>query len=133
MQREGRDHIEVALRDVRARVTDLLGQEAAFEAGERLTRRAGVQPDGRRVAGRAEPSKETQERGLTKGLEREPDPVAQTRSAEGALQGACDFGHALQVVHVERRAVLAGERLSVASRDEQAPAGDAHAGVFPGA
>ena len=57
--------------------------------------------------------------------------MAQTRSAEGALQGACDFGHALQVVRVERRAVLAGKRLRVASRDEQAPAGDVHAGVLP--
>ena len=84
-------------------------------------------------ARRGEPAQHSQGCRLAQGLERAPDAVAQTRSAEGALQGACDFGHALQVVHVERRAVLAGERLSVASRDEQAPAGDAHAGVFPGA
>ena len=132
VQRGARDHVEVALRDVCAGIADLLGQKAALESVLHLARRAGVKPDGHGVTGRTEAPQETQQRRLAEGLEREPDPVAQTRAAQSVLQGVRDLGHALQVVDVQRRPVLAGKRLCVASRDEQAPAGDAQAGVLPG-
>jgi len=68
--------LEVAFRDVRAGVGDLLGQESALQAVEHLARRAGVQPDRRRVAGRAEPAQHVQGRRCAEGLEREPDAMA---------------------------------------------------------
>ena len=57
-----------------------------------------------------------------------PASVRATRKRLGR-----DLGDALQVVHIQGRTVLASERLRVSSGDEQAPVGDAHALVLPGA
>ncbi len=64
-------------------------------------------------------------------LERETDARRQAGAREGVPQRARLLGHARDVEGVQGRAVLAGERLRVASRDEQAPARYAHALVFP--
>ena len=100
VQREGRDDVEVARRDVGARVADLLGREAAGEGVLYLARRTGVEADRLRVAGRCDASQKSQQGRLAEGLEREPHAVAQSGAGQRGLQGARDLGDTQQVVHV---------------------------------
>ena len=64
MDRRAEEHVEVALRHVRAGEADLLGPPAALERVEDLAGRAGVDADRARLARRAERPERGQDLGL---------------------------------------------------------------------
>ena len=115
----GEQHVEVALGHVGAGVADLLGAPAALDRPLDLARRAGIDADALRAAGRAEGAQDLQHLGPWVGLEREPDDERKAGPCEGRLESAGVLGEPGPVVDEERRPVLAGERLGVTTDDPQ--------------
>ena len=113
-------HVEVAVAHVGAGVADLGGREAVGEAVLDLARRADVEADELRRAGRAEPADARQHFGLALALERPADLPGQAGARHRPLQGAHVLLDVGEVVDEQRRAVLAGQHLGVAAGDEQA-------------
>ena len=64
-------------------------------------------------------------------LQGEADPAVQPRTIERRTERTSLFGDANEIVRVERRAVLTGERLGVTAGDEQATAPDVESGAGP--
>ena len=126
------DHIEVAIGEVRAGVADLVLAPPVLERPLHLTRRAHVHPHALGRARLTQRADEPQELGLVLGLQGEADPAVQPRSdrtpsgARGPVRP-----RERQIVHVERGAVLASDRLGVTTGDEQATAPDVESGAGP--
>ena len=81
--------------------------------------------------GRAEPAEHPQDRGIGRGLEREPHPVRDAGAPERGLELADVLGRPGEVVDEQRRPVLAGERLEVGAVEGQAPVEDVEPGAPP--
>ena len=68
------DHLEVAVRDVGARVADLVGAPAALDRPLDFARRAGVDADALGRPRRAESAEDVEDLGQWVRLQREPEP-----------------------------------------------------------
>ena len=87
----GEQDVEIAFGDVRAGVADLVGQPAALDGALDLARRAGIDPDALRRAGRAEAAEDLQDLGQRVRLEREPDAGRQSGRRPGPPGAARAF------------------------------------------
>jgi hypothetical protein len=125
------DHVEVAVRDVGARVADLVGAPAVLQSAFHLARRARIDADAVRGAGPAETAKHCEDLGERVGLEGEADDMRPVRPGESGLQPARVLGEALPVIDEERRPVSAGKVLCVLPADAQPPILDVEARADP--
>lgn len=106
-------HVEVAFRQVRARVADLAGRPPALERVPDLARRARVDLD------EPELSHEGEDLGLALRLQGEPEPERNAGSRERADQTPSLLPDPGQVVGERGRAVLTRDRLRIPSGDDQ--------------
>jgi len=116
------DGVEILRGQVRPRVADLLPRPSVVDRPSHLTRRAHVHPDALRRTGRAQRTEEREERWLALRLQRQSHRMTQTGPGERTLEPADLFLDADQIVHVQRRAVLARDRFGVPPGDGE-PAG----------
>ncbi len=125
------DDAEVALGDVGAGEADLRRGEAVLERVRHLAGGAGVHTDSFGRPRLAEDAQRAEHLRRVLGLERQPHVRREAGARERMLQRARLLRDVRHVDHVQRCAVLASERLGVASCDEQAPVVDAHPLVLP--
>ena len=126
MHAAGEDGLEVAIREVGAGVADLVGGPAVAHRPLQLPgEHTSIPTNGNVLA------KEPQQGGVTLGLERQANHPAEPRSLERVAERRRLLGDVPEVVHVQRRAMGAGEVLRVASSDTKAPGPDLQSGPGP--
>ena len=132
MDAVGQEHVQIALRHVRAGVADLVRRPSALEGAQDLAWRAGIDADALGRTGRPEAPKHREDFGQRVRLQREAQLEREAGRGERCLDAPSMLGEAGPVVDEQRRAMLTGQRLRVRTGDPQPPVFvDIEAGAHP--
>ena len=127
----GQDHIEIALREVRARVADLVLAPPVLECPLHLAGRAHVHADALAGPGPTQPADEPQHLGFVLRLERQAHAAVEPGAVERRPERERLFPDTDQVVRVHGRAVLTRDRFGISAGDVQTTAPDVESGAGP--
>ncbi len=121
------DDVEVLVAHVGAGVADLGGRPALLQAVLHLAGGADVEADELRGAGHADAVDARQRAGLALRLDGPAHLPGQSGACHRALQGAYVLLHVREVVHEQRRALLARQLFRVTPGDQKSPIPDVEA------
>jgi hypothetical protein len=119
------DRVQVAIRQVRARVADLVGRPTVLEGVMNLARRARVESDV------AETPDEREDLRLALRLQGKPEPEGDAGSGEGIDQTPSLLLDPRKVVREHGRAVVPSHRFRVAAGDEESAVANLEARALP--